>query len=337
MIDTISKLQASSNLAGSCDPRLVSFTGGHEGKVLRWYRDPTGTPTIGFGFTWASKIFRQWFLAKYGREMRAGDTLSEDDAIMLLQLVIEAEYLPPVIQRAGKAATPLTRHAVSAATDMSYNCGPGALAWSWFLLLLQGKVKEAAARYAVTATTSKGRKLPGLVRRRKEGALILERNIWPSWVRAPQTTAGRDIAKALPAWRLLPEDYAQGLTWLKDLGYVTGDMGDPNVIKAAILAFQTEHPQLTNDGILGRATLDQLQRVTDLKKKLAVTTVAGGGTAGAGSGSSVTGHEVTGIDGWLLGLGGAVIVAGALYLGWRYRDEIAIAVRSLVKRKEKRS
>jgi lysozyme len=37
------------------DPRLIPFTGQHEGKVLRAYRCPAGAITIGFGFTWGSK------------------------------------------------------------------------------------------------------------------------------------------------------------------------------------------------------------------------------------------------------------------------------------------
>ncbi|MBW8638975.1 peptidoglycan-binding protein [Hoeflea sp. WL0058] len=322
-------------IANRYDPRLVPFTGGHEGKVLRWYRDPTGTPTIGFGFTWGSKIFREWFLKTRGRKMQAGDTITDAEAFMLLKLVIEQEYLPPVIDRIDAAKATVTKHAVAAATDMAYNCGAGALGWSWFKQLLAGDVADSAARYRVTAQTSKGRKLPGLVRRRKEGALILYRNIWPDWVKTPTSLATADDVKAaLPDWRLLAEDYDQGVAWLEQLGYFQGlATTDTKAVKAAVLAFQQEHPQLANDGVLGRATLDQLQRVIDLKKKAATTGAAGGGSAATGGAETATQTDITGISDLLIWGGVAVLVIGGAWLAWRYRDELSIAARSLFKRK----
>jgi|GEM_PF-261089 len=328
------------NIADRYDPRLVPYSGGHEGKVLRWYRDPTGTGTMGFGFTWASRIFREWFLKTRGRKMQPGDTITEEEALYLLKLIIETEYLPPVLKAIDAAKASVSKHAVSASTDMTYNCGPGALKWSWFAKLLAGNVAEAARRYSVTAQTSKGRKLPGLVRRRKEGALILEHNIWPSWVKAPKTMAtSEDVKAALPDWRLLPEDHEQGLAWLKQLGYFDGliPTGDTDAVKAAVLAFQKEHPQLTNDGILGRATLDQLQRVIDLKKKAATTGASGGASTAAGGAETATRTDVTGIPDILIWGGVAILVVGGAWLAWRYRDELSIAVRSLFKAKGTRS
>ncbi|MDF1778756.1 MAG: peptidoglycan-binding protein [Rhizobiaceae bacterium] len=323
------------------DSRLVPFTGGHEGKVLRWYKDPTGTPTIGYGFTWGSEIFREWFLVRHGRKMRAGDTISEADALMLLKKVIEQEYLPPVLAAvdAAEAVTKssVSKHAISASTDMSYNCGPGALKWSWFKLLLAGKVKEAAARYRVTAQTSKGRKLPGLVRRRKEAAHIMERNVWPSWLNTPTGAAIKDVEEAMPLWRLLPEDEQQGVIWLQQLGFYKGSLtavGQAGPIKAAVLAFQKEHKQLSNDGILGRATLDQLQRVVDLKKKTAMTGAAGGASAGGGV---TVPAEAGGFSDLLIWGGVAILIVGGAWLAWSYRDELSIALRSLFKAKRKPS
>ena len=328
------------DIADRYDPRLVPFTGGHEGKVLKWYRDPTGTPTIGFGFTWASKIFREWFLKTRGRKMQPGDTMTEKEALYLLKLIIETEYLPPVLKAIDAAKASVSKHAVSASTDMGYNCGPGALKWSWFAKLLVGNVAEAARRYAVTALTSKGRRLAGLERRRKEGALILEHNIWPSWLKMPRAIETvEDIKAALPDWRLLPEDFEQGLAWLKQLGYFEGliPTGDTEAVKAAVLAFQKDHPQLDNDGILGRATLDQLQRVIDLKKKAATTSVAGGAPAATGAAETATQTDVTGMSDVLIWGGLAVLVAGGIYLAWRYRDELSIAIRSTLTVREKRA
>lgn len=316
------------------DARLIPFTGGHEGRVLRWYRDPTGTGSIGYGFTWGSRVFRQWWLTKHGRKMRSGDRISEADAVHILKLIMETEYLPPVIKAIDAARATVSKHAVAASGDMAYNCGPGALGWSWFRLLLRGRVAEAAARYRVTAQTSKGRRLPGLVRRRKEGAAILEHDRWPSWLKAPQSVAIRDPASAMPDWRLLTEDVAQGQKWLAALGFDVGP-ADGKVgprTGAAVLAFQQQHAQLDNDGILGRATLDQLQRTIDLKRKAARSTATGGATSAAGGAETATGTDVTGVPEFLIWGGVAIVVIAGLWLAWRYRDELTIAARSLTRR-----
>jgi hypothetical protein len=46
--------------------------------------------------TWASKIFRDWWMQKYGRKMRRGDTISDADALTVLKAVVEAEDGPPM-------------------------------------------------------------------------------------------------------------------------------------------------------------------------------------------------------------------------------------------------
>ncbi len=309
------------------DPRLIPWTGGNEGAVLRWYRDPTGTPTIGYGFTWGSRIFRNWWMVKHGRKMRAGDTISKSDAILLLGKLIDEDYAPPVIAALNRSTSTVTRHGVSAAIDMAYNCGAGSLKWSWFRLLLAGDIKGAAAKYRVTAQTSKGRKLPGLVRRRKEGAAILERNIWPDWVLAPASLTTRDIARSLPTWRLRTDDHLQGLIWLEQLKVLSpGHRGDARAIRQAVLTFQSQHLQLANDGILGRATLDQIQRVVDLKAKARTTGAGGGAVAGSGAADQAAG--VSGYGDVLLYGGLALTLAVLGYFAWQYRDELALALKS---------
>jgi len=310
------------------DPRLIPWTGGNEGAVLRWYRDPTGTPTIGFGFTWGSKIFRDWWMARYRRKMRAGDVITESDAIMLLGKLIDEDYAPPVIAALKSSTSKVSLHGASAAIDMAYNCGAGALKWSWFRLLLAGDIKGAAAKYRVTAQTSKGRKLPGLVRRRKEGAAILERNSWPDWVQAPASMTTRDISRSLPTWRLRPDDHLQGLIWLEQLKVLTpGHRGDALAVRQAVLIFQSQHPQLSNDGILGRATLAQIQRVVDLKTKVQTTGAGGGAVAGGGAADKAA--DASGYGDVILYGGLALTVAVLGYFAWQYRDELAIAVKSL--------
>lgn len=303
------------------DPRLIPFTGQHEGKVLRAYRCPAGVITIGFGFTWGSKIFREWWLTNKGAKLKLGDTIAEADAFFLLKALIDAEYAVPVMKRAPNA----TPHAKAAASDMLFNCGLGAAKWTWFAALVRGDIKDAARRLKVTATTAKGRRLPGLVRRRAEASTIMEFNRWPEWVKAPRTSAPKGIKAVMPSWRLGADDYAQAVEWLIQLGYLAGSSrSDKDLIASATRRFQEAHPQLDNDGVLGRATLDQLQRVVDLKAKSAKG--AAGTGAGAATGVADQAAAATGYGDWILYGSIAVLVVGGVWLAWRYRDELSIAL-----------
>jgi lysozyme len=302
------------------DPRLIPFTGQHEGKVLRAYRCPAGAITIGFGFTWGSRIFREWWLERHGRKLRLGDVIAEADAFVLLKKLIDAEYATPVLKRAPNASP----HAKAAGIDMLFNCGLGATKWTWFKALVRGDIKDAARRLKVTATTAKGRRLPGLVRRRAEASSIMEFNRWPAWVKAPRSSAPKEIKAVMPSWRLGADDYAKAVEWLIQLGYLSGSsLSDKDLIASATRHFQEAHPQLDNDGILGRATLDQLQRVIDLKANSAKGTATAG--AGAATGVIDQAAAATGYGDWILYGSIAVLVVGGAWLAWRYRDELSIA------------
>ena len=80
----------------SITTRNVNFIGGHEGFVSTWYLDPVHVPTIGYGFTWSSAVFRDWWMQKHGRKMQKGDTISQTDAHQVLLGMIAHEYAPPV-------------------------------------------------------------------------------------------------------------------------------------------------------------------------------------------------------------------------------------------------
>jgi len=309
-------------MTSSYDPRLIPFTGQHEGKVLRAYRCPAGVITIGFGFTWGSRIFREWWLANKGSKLKLGDTIAEADAFLLLKTLIDAEYAKPVLKQAPNASP----HAKAAASDMLFNCGLGATKWTWFKALVRGDIKDAARRLKVTATTANGRRLPGLVRRRAEASVIMEFNRWPAWVKAPRTSSPKEIKAVMPSWRLGQDDFNQGVAWLIQLGYLPeAAKGDADLVEAAVRRFQEAHPQLDNDGVLGTATLDQLQRVIDLEAKSAK------GAAGTGAGAATgAADQVAGASGYgdLILYGSlAVLVIGGIWLAWRYRDEIRIAVK----------
>jgi lysozyme len=303
-------------------PNLIVFTGQHEGMVLKAYRCPAGVITIGFGFTWSSKVFKDWWLKRHGRQLRLGDTIAEADAFFLLKAIIDAEYSRPVKKHAGHA----TPHAKAAAIDMLFNCGLGAAKWTWFKALVRGDIKDAARRLKVTATTARGRRLPGLVRRRAEASTIMEFNRWPDWVKAPRTSAPKEIAAVMPAWRLGEDDFKQGFGWLIKLGFLAeAAREDMKQVRSAVRRFQEAHPQLSNDGVMGRATLDQLQRVIDLRAKSAKGVT--GSAAGAATGAADHAAAVSGYGDWILYGSLAVLVVGGIYLAWRYRDELRFALK----------
>lgn len=318
------------------DRRLIPWLAGNEGKVNRWYRDPIGEPTIGMGFTMRSREFKRWWAAnRKGVRFGPGATMTDAEIYAVKQMLIDKEYGPPVWTFFAKASVSL--YAMAVAMDMSFNAGYGSLKWSWAQLLKAGKVKQAAARFRTTATTAAGRKLAGLVRRRKEGAAIMEFNRWPNWVGEAKgaPTVGKAV-KALPAWKLDDADLLTAARWLKTLGYWkpagrhnAAMLRSSKDFRAAVRRFQQDHPQLDNDGVLGRATRDQIQRVMDLRRDAGRTSATGGATAGAGGAEAASGSEVTGYADWLMGAGVVIIVGAALWFGWRYRDEIRIGLRSL--------
>lgn len=308
------------------DTRLFPWLVHNEGIVLKWYLDPVNVPTIGMGSTWRSAVFREWWAKnKPGVKFARGVTITREEAYEIKQLQIEKEYGPPVWNYfKGANVTP---HAMSAGMDMSFNAGYGSLKWSWAKLLKSGQVKAAAARFAKTATTAGGRVLAGLKRRRAEGAAIMEHNRWPSYIKGtPKVSTVKEAAKVAPSWALDLEDYAEAVKWLRQLGYKNPDL------TAAIRAFQSDHPSLSNDGVLGRATRDQLQRVIDLKAKTVKRGAAPAAASTGGAAADTASPEGVDVYGEWVMYGGIVVLAAVLlWLGWRYRDEISIAFKSVAK------
>lgn len=292
--------------------KITAYIGGIEGFVGKWYLDPVHIPTMGFGFTWQSKIFREWWLAKHGRKFKRGDTISKADALIVLQRMIDLEYGPPV----QKAFAGRPEHVRDAGTSMILNCGAGALKWRWAQAIMRGDIKEGCRLWRTTATTARGKKLPGLVRRRREEATIAEMNIYPSWMGyAPPKEVKNHVAV---------EDITQAQTWLQNLDYYHGQL-DGIVGKKTISAtkrFQADHGTLRVDGIIGTATLSALQRANDFKTKS--KTSAAGGTAAAGGGAATDWSWASDV---LLWGGLAVAVIGLGYLAYRYRDEVKVSLK----------
>ena len=310
---------------------LVPFIGGHEGRVLKAYRDPVHVITIGYGFTWGSRVFRQWYESHRGPgKLKMGDTMTEQEAYEVLLLVIKTEYLPPVEKKfAGKRDT-----IIAPATSMTFNCGNGALDWSWANLIAAGQLKEGISRWRTTGTTAAGKKLPGLVRRRNEEADVAATGRWPAWVK-PTSAIGE-----APQTHVSQQDIAQAQKWLEVLGYSPGPAdGVPgNRTNAAVMRFQQDHGQLEVDGIVGPATLSALQRAIDLRNKGGATVggTTGSVVVGAGEGTTGAGDAIqtpVGDLGWvgdlLLWGGLAVGVAVLVYFVWRYKDEVNNVLRRL--------
>lgn len=301
------------------DPRLIAFIGTHEGLVLKAYKDPTGTITIGYGFTWGSHSFREYWMKTRGHKLCLDDRITIDECAKLLKSLIDSEYAPAPLMLFENH----TLHAKAAAIDMTYNAGLGSLKWTWAGALKAGKLREAAKRYRATAITSRGLKLPGLVRRRREMSLVMENNVWPSWLKTGPAVVEDDPVKA--PWRLSESDMREAQKMLVSQGHDTVLMTGrrDEATRIATLKFQKEHPHLDNDGIMGRATYSALQRIRNLKRE-------SGLIAGAGAVSAVVGNAgiVMGTN-WLLGGTLAPVMAAAGYLLWAYRDEVKLVMRNL--------
>lgn len=310
---------------------ITAYIGAKEGKVLKAYRDPVHIVTIGYGATWLSASFRRWYAANRGPgKLKMGDTLSEAEALTVLRLMLTEEYCPPV-----DAAFPRqSQHVRDGAYSFIINAGAGALKWSWAKLIAAGDIAGGAARWRTTATTAKGKRLPGLAIRRQEEATLAETGRWPAWLRASTDAPETNTAQA---------DIRQAQTWLETLGYNPGPSdGVPGSRTVAATArFQRDHGQLTVDGKIGPATLSALQRAIDLRTKAGGTVAAGGGAVAAGGAEVTTGAGDAvpspipdgGTMGWLgdVLLWGGILATSAVlcYFAYRYRDELVAALKRL--------
>lgn len=278
----------------------------HEGNPLTCYLDPVGIPTIGTGFTMGSDSVRRE-LAKIGiTKLVPGKTkitAAQSDAI--LEAVLAAEYVPAVV---ANSPSDRKQHELDAASSVTFNLGVGAMKWTWADLWRKGQIKAAAAHLASNYNTAKGKKLPGLVRRRKEEALLFEKGIY--------TGVGGVTKEATTEPPVLQDPVvkeAQELLTTAGLnpGAIDGWMGEKT--KAAVIAYQKAHPHLIADGIIGPATLAQLRRDAGAAKDV----VAKGASSAAGSGLLAF---TAGLPwGWIAA---GVLVAVVAYVAYRNRDVV---------------
>lgn len=278
----------------------------HEGNPLTCYLDPVGIPTIGTGFTMRSDSVRRE-LAKIGiTKLVPGKTkITASQSDVIFDAVLAAEYVPAVV-----AGSPENRkqHELDAAASVTFNLGVGAMNWTWADLWRKGQIKKAAAHLASNYNTAKGKKLPGLVRRRKEEALLFEKGIYTGVGVTKEVTAEPPV---------LPDPVvkeAQELLTTAGLnpGAIDGWMGAKT--KAAVIAYQKAHPHLIADGIIGPATIAQLRRDAGAAKDV----VTKGASSAAGSGLLAF---TAGLPwGWIAA---GVLMAVVGYVTYRNRDVIA--------------
>ncbi|WP_430512852.1 lysozyme [Pannonibacter phragmitetus] len=151
-------------------PEGLAFIARHEGFSSRAYRDPAGVPTIGYGFTLASRLFRDWWAKRGRKDLKAGDMIDRAEANTVLKTLADHEYGVAVLRRFGK----LPQNQFDAVVSAVYNLGEQCLTWRWAAALAAGNVAEAARLLAMTGIRAGGRILPGLVRRRTEEAQLLQ-------------------------------------------------------------------------------------------------------------------------------------------------------------------
>lgn len=279
-----------------------------EGVVLRAYRDVVGRWTIGPGLTAASGVVRPV----------AGMVISLAKSRELTSLALRQNYEPAVAQAMPGAA----QHEFDAGVLFHWNTGAIARA-SWVPLWVKKAAQSAIAAKFRAWNKGGGRVLPGLVKRRDRELRILFEAIYPIELSEPKSKSVSIARWALP---LTSADKMAVIAELTRLGYAVGV--DAAAIPAAeIRRFQADHG-LTQDGVIGRATLSTLQRRIDAAAKAKPAAAAAGTTAPVAAtvgGAPDLTDQIAGAD-WALPLLAAAALMWCAWLAWSYRDVIAAKI-----------
>lgn len=277
----------------------------HEGEVLKAYRCPANILTIGVGLTSASGVIK----------VRPGMTITREESDRLLTLALNRNYEP----RVAKAMPNAKQHEFDGGVGFDFNTGAihkasWVKAWrmqDWVMVEERLKLWKKGG----------GKVLPGLVRRREAEYQLIRYGRYESDKASLPVQVSTDEARiTLPLSRA---EIAEVWEAFRKLGFDPGPSFD-HIDVAAVRAFQAKH-DLTVDGIIGRATLSTLQRALDAREN-AVPAVGVPAVAGASQASGAD-DILTGLP-WL---SDAALVLGGLYalwVAWRYRDQIAAAVQS---------
>jgi lysozyme len=234
-------------------PAGAAFVRHHEGFVPSWYLDPVQVPTIGVGFTWLSSSFREWWgKNKPGKPFAKGATMTQAEADACLQFMVEREYGAAVNKFLGKT---VPQHVFDGTVSPVYNLGPGSLEWKWAAAVKAGEYRRAAELLRSTGTTAKGKRLPGLVTRRKEEAELIELGDYRMGTAVAEPMADGMLVKGERGAEVA--DLQQRLAELGIYdGKVDGIFGFGT--EKAVLDFQRAHG-LKADGFAGPKTLQALK------------------------------------------------------------------------------
>lgn len=232
----------------------AAFVRHHEGFVDHAYLDPVGVLTIGVGFTWGSDSFREWWERnRPGQPFTKSATMTRAEADGALRFMVDMEYGKAVNRFLGKA---VRQHVFDGMVSPVYNLGPGSLKWKWAAAVKAGNLNEAATRLRNTGTTARGKKLRGLVIRRKEEAELLAHGDYEIGV-------GKVYAEPMDDGVLVRGERGAPVIdlqkRLKALGHYAGAVDGifGHGTEAAVMAFQRAHG-MRADGYAGPKTLDAL-------------------------------------------------------------------------------
>lgn len=130
----------------------ISLIEAFEGWSSEPYKDPTGTWTIGYGFT---SLEKQAITCKTSPLTQAMALQELKRLLLLLKQRLNVECMEP-----------LTNHQEAACLSLAYNIGMGEFGRSTLLKYLNDGAYGAASAQFSMFTHSKGITLPGLVKRR---------------------------------------------------------------------------------------------------------------------------------------------------------------------------
>lgn len=233
----------------------AAFIRGHEGFVDKYYLDPVGIGTIGIGFTWASKSFQAWWAANKKVKFGPGATMTREEAEHALIYLCAKEYGKAVnVHYQGRD---VPQWVFDASTSVTFNCGAGTLGDRWADAAKKGNYATAGDLLETTRVTAKGKRLAGLVRRRKEEAALLERGVYTGVAAGVESpTAATPVDDGILTRGERGPAVAALILDLHKLGYYDGVKDDVFGFgtQAAVLAFQRASG-LAVDGDAGPKTL----------------------------------------------------------------------------------
>ncbi|MDW6020227.1 peptidoglycan-binding protein [Mesorhizobium sp. BAC0120] len=235
-------------------PNGAAFLRLQEGFVDHWYADVAGVGTIGVGFTWRSTSFRDWWAKnRPGESFGPGAKMTRAEADDALTYLCRAEYGKAVNDFLGHA---VPQHVFDGMVSPVYNCGADTLADRWATAAKRGDYHAAAMYLETTRITAKGKRIAGLVRRRREEGLLIEKAVYTGVATSSKPATPDPMADGILIRGERGAAVAALIRDLTALGYYHGTQDDVfgYGTEAAVLAFQRAK-FLKDDGYAGRKTL----------------------------------------------------------------------------------